>query len=69
LRSQLHALDPQRVLERGYALVEQQDGSLVTGVAQAQSHSTVRVRLHDGSLKVQVLAASVAQEDEGMAEG
>lgn len=54
-RAQLHALDPQRVLERGYALVEQSDGSLLTGARQAGPGDRLKVRLHDGGLAVRVV--------------
>ena len=54
-RAQLHALDPQRVLERGYALVEQGDGSLLSSTNQARAGDALSVRLHDGSLAARVL--------------
>ncbi|MBV9470563.1 MAG: exodeoxyribonuclease VII large subunit [Abitibacteriaceae bacterium] len=51
-RAQLRALDPQRVLERGYALLSNaQTGSLITSVAQAQPGDVLRVTLQDGTIK------------------
>lgn len=53
-RAQLHALDPQRVLERGYAIVRQHDGSLLTGTGQAQSGQRVQIVLRDGTLGARI---------------
>jgi exodeoxyribonuclease VII large subunit len=54
LQSALEALDPARVLERGYALVTDAAGSLVTSVAQVQQGDAVRVRVSDGAFDAQV---------------
>ncbi len=48
----LAAHDPQRTLERGYALVEDADGAPVTSAATASSLDRMTVRLHDGTLPV-----------------
>jgi exodeoxyribonuclease VII large subunit len=48
----LAAHDPQRTLERGYALVEDADGEPVTSAAAAREQSSLTVRLHDGRLTV-----------------
>ena len=52
----LALLDPQLVLERGYALLTDAQGALVTRVAQAQPGDTLRARLSDGVLGVRVSA-------------
>jgi exodeoxyribonuclease VII large subunit len=58
-RRQLDALavaiaahDPQRTLERGYALVEGRAGEPVTSAAAASGHEELTLRLHDGRLTV-----------------
>ena len=48
----LAAHDPQRTLERGYALVEGPDGEPVTSAATARSLARMTVRLHDGAVLV-----------------
>jgi exodeoxyribonuclease VII large subunit len=53
-RSQLHALDPQRVLERGYAIVSRANGSLITNATQARPGEALQVSLHDGRFGVRV---------------
>jgi exodeoxyribonuclease VII large subunit len=44
----LAAHDPQRTLERGYALVEDPAGAPITSAAAAREHAAVTVRWHDG---------------------
>ena len=53
-RAQLHALDPQRVLERGYALLLDENGALITQVAQLKTGQNVRAQLADGSANLRV---------------
>jgi exodeoxyribonuclease VII large subunit len=48
----LAAHDPQRTLERGYALVEDASGEPVTSAAAAQGQRSLTLRLHDGRLTV-----------------
>ena len=48
----LAAHDPQRTLERGYALVEGPDGEPVTSAAAAAAAPELSLRLHDGSVAV-----------------
>ena len=52
LRLALDAHDPQRTLERGYALVEDAAGAPVTSVAVARGAPTLTLRLADGQLPV-----------------
>lgn len=47
-RAQLHALNPQRVLERGYALLQREDGGVVTNVGQLNNGDKVVIALSDG---------------------
>ena len=54
-RLQLRALDPRRVLERGYAfLTDEQTGAIVSSLADVQSGQSLVVSLADGEFKVDV---------------
>jgi len=48
----LDAHDPQRTLERGYALVEDSSGEPVSSVAAARHAGALVLRLHDGRIPV-----------------
>jgi exodeoxyribonuclease VII large subunit len=48
----LAAHDPQRTLERGYALLEDPSGEPVTTAAAARAQSSLTIRLHDGRVTV-----------------
>jgi exodeoxyribonuclease VII large subunit len=48
----LAAHDPQRTLERGYALVEAPDGTPVTSAAAAGTWPELSLRMRDGALRV-----------------
>jgi exodeoxyribonuclease VII large subunit len=48
----LAAHDPQRTLERGYALVEDGAGDPVTSAAEARRRPSLSLRLHDGRVPV-----------------
>ena len=48
----LAAHDPQRTLERGYALVEGPDGAPVTSAAAAAARPELSLRMHDGAVRV-----------------
>src|SRR4051812_32246277 len=52
LAATLAAHDPQRTLERGYALVEDPAGEPITSAAAARKQPALTVRLHDGRLHV-----------------
>jgi exodeoxyribonuclease VII large subunit len=52
LRMALAAHEPQRTLERGYALVEGPDGEPVDSAEAARSLDRMTVRLHDGTVDV-----------------
>lgn len=55
---QLRALDPQRVLERGYAILSREDGHVLSGAHEATPQQILNARLHDGSLQVRVEKSS-----------
>jgi exodeoxyribonuclease VII large subunit len=48
----LAAHDPQRTLERGYALVEDAAGEPVTSASAARQSARLTLRLHDGRVPV-----------------
>ena len=52
LRLALDAHDPQRTLERGYALVEDEHGTPLASVAEARARPRLVLRLADGALPV-----------------
>lgn len=53
--ARLQALHPQRILERGYAiLTREQDGSIISDVQAAQPGENLQVRLKDGTFNVTV---------------
>lgn len=50
----LRAHEPERTLERGYALVEDRDGEPVTGAAGAAAAGRVKLRFADGSVGARI---------------
>jgi exodeoxyribonuclease VII large subunit len=54
----LAGLDPRRVLERGYALLTQADGTVLTRAAQARPGVPVQARLADGRVDLTVLTST-----------
>ncbi len=54
----LVGLDPRRVLERGYALLTQPDGTVLARSAQAHPGQPVQARLADGRVDLTVVASS-----------
>jgi exodeoxyribonuclease VII large subunit len=56
LAMRLRALDPQRVLERGYTLLLRADGAVLASASDAQAGEPLRARFHDGEIQVEVSA-------------
>lgn len=54
----LAGIDPRRVLERGYALLTQADGTVLTRTAQARPGQPVQARLADGRVDLTVLTST-----------
>jgi len=50
----LVALDPRNVLKRGFALVRNESGGLVSSILKVKLGKTVDVLLHDGSFDATV---------------
>lgn len=62
----LAAHDPQRTLERGYALLEDEHGEPITSATAAHAQPTLTIRLHDGRVTARPTAPDdhVAPSDE-----
>jgi exodeoxyribonuclease VII large subunit len=60
LAAQLEMLNPQRTLERGYAIVTGQDGAILRAPSQLQARDSVTVRLAGGSAEVEIAAVKPA---------
>jgi exodeoxyribonuclease VII large subunit len=54
LEMRLNSLNPQAILERGYSIVTQVDGSLVHSIKQVQPEDNLQVQVSDGEFKVRV---------------
>ena len=52
LRGKLEAMNPMGVLNRGYALVYDRNGSMLTRKAEAVRHTQMIVRFADGEIEV-----------------
>lgn len=59
LRAQLEMLNPQRTLERGYAIVTDRSGKVIRTPAALQARHAVTIRLAEGTAEVEI--ASVQQ--------
>ena len=55
LTAKLDAMSPLKVLSRGYAMTQTEDGSLLRSVSQTGAGDTVRISLADGQLTASVL--------------
>lgn len=54
LEMHLNSLNPQAILERGYSIVTQVDGSLVHSIKQVQPDDNLQVQVSDGEFMVRV---------------
>ncbi|CAN7495937.1 exodeoxyribonuclease VII large subunit [Pseudoduganella sp. LjRoot289] len=57
LAAQLEMLNPQRTLERGYAIVTGQDGVILRAPEQIKARDSVTMRLAEGSTQVEIASA------------
>lgn len=66
-RARLNALSPFAVLGRGYAIALGEDGRVISSADTVQTGELVRVRLHRGELRAEVLEAApeVGADDDG----
>ena len=58
------AHDPQRTLERGYALLEDETGEPITSAAAAREQSSLTIRLHDGRIQTRPETPGDAPRDD-----
>jgi exodeoxyribonuclease VII large subunit len=58
LKLQLRALDPARVLERGYAILADENGKVFSSAKNARHHQLLTAQLHDGKLQLRVEPSS-----------
>ena len=63
LESRLRALDPVQVLKRGFAVVRDQEGRIVTGIARLRPDDTIDVELRDGRAGARVQAVRPATRE------
>jgi exodeoxyribonuclease VII large subunit len=54
LSAQLHQLSPLNVLQRGYAIVQDQAGHVVKSAIEAPVGTDIQIRLAEGRLKAEV---------------
>ena len=62
LAAQLELLNPQRTLERGYAIITGENGAIVRAPAQLQARHSIHVQLADGSARVDIASVQPALE-------
>src|SRR5476649_687848 len=62
LTAQLELLNPQRTLERGYAIVTDAKGTVLRAPAQLQARQTLTLRLAEGSAQVDIAAVQPTLE-------
>jgi len=55
LDKNLNAVNPLNVLARGYAIVKNQDGTIIKSGAAVRKNTKINVRLHDGELEAKVI--------------
>ena len=60
LSGQLHALSPKRVLGRGYAIVRDTNGQVVSRVDDTAEGARLRVDVQDGAFWVDVVDSGLA---------
>jgi exodeoxyribonuclease VII large subunit len=63
-RARVAALSPAATLDRGYAVVQKADGSLVRNPAEVADGERLRVRVAGGRLAVRVDRSATGEDDE-----
>jgi exodeoxyribonuclease VII large subunit len=59
-RARVHALSPAATLDRGYAVLQTADGTVVRSIADVDAGQAVAVRLPDGRVEAEVTATEAA---------
>lgn len=54
ITAKLDAMSPLKVMSRGYAMAQRNDGTLLRSVRQAKIGDTISVRFHDGQIRASV---------------
>jgi exodeoxyribonuclease VII large subunit len=54
LRAQLNLLAPQRTLERGYAIVQDEQGRILRDTADLVQDQAIDVRLAQGQVRIEI---------------
>lgn len=62
--SELHQVSPLATLNRGYAVVQNQQGELVRSVQKIQTEALLSIRLSDGQVAAQVLSVSPSADNQ-----
>jgi len=62
LMGRLEALDPRHTLERGYAMVQNGEGEILTGTNKMQAGDEIRLLMKDGTADAQVLRTGTEKE-------
>ena len=55
LSKRLESLNPMNVLSRGYSMVTDSDGSIVTSIGSIDTGSNITIRMRDGSAEAEVI--------------
>ena len=63
LQARLHALSPLAVLDRGYALVLNEEGTLIRSAAQLAAGDRVLTRMHDGVFTSRIESAAAREQE------
>ena len=62
LSLRLQALDPEQPLQRGYALITDEQGHLIDSITKAPPQTTVELRLADGRLQARIESARATRD-------
>ncbi len=62
LAAQLELLNPQRTLERGYAILRDEKGQIVRAPAQLKARQNINVRLAEGSAELGIASVQTVME-------
>ena len=63
LVAKLDAMSPLKVLSRGYAMAQREDGTLLRSVKQAAPNDTITVSVSDGKITATVLNAKETEHE------
>ena len=55
LTSKLDAMSPLKVLTRGYAITQKEDGTMLRSVSQVSAGDSIQIRLQDGALNARIM--------------